>query len=84
MRRKKAVALAYSNGESAPRITAKGRGREAERILQLARASGVSIIEESSLAELLEPLGIGAFVPEDCWEAVARVLAFVMKLEEGK
>jgi len=82
VRKSRAVALAYADGDAAPRVVAKGRGPKADRILQLARDSGVTIVEESSLAELLEPLGIGTFVPEACWEAVARVLAFVMTIEE--
>jgi flagellar biosynthesis protein len=82
-RTRRAVALAYGEGDPAPRIVAAGRGERAERILQLAEESGVFILEEAPLAELLEPLGVGAYVPESCWEAVARVLAFVIKIEEG-
>lgn len=84
MRGKKAVALAYQDDDPAPRITASGRGAEAERILELAESSGVTIIREDALADLLEGLEVGSFVPDICWEAVARVLAFVMKAEEKR
>lgn len=83
-RTRKAVALAYGVGDPAPRIVAAGRGELAERLLRIAEESGVFILEEAPLAELLEPLGVGAYVPETCWETVARVLAFVMKIEEGR
>jgi len=84
MERTLATALVYDTEELAPRIVASGRGREAEHILELARAAGVSIVRDESLALLLEPVEPGAWVPEKCWEAVARVLAFVMKIEDGK
>ena len=84
MERTLATALVYEAEEGAPRIVASGRGREAERILELARDAGVAIVKDESLALLLEPVDPGAWVPEKCWEAVARVLAFVMKIEDGK
>jgi len=84
MERTLASALVYHAEEGAPRIVASGSGREAERILELAREAGVSIVRDESLALLLEPLEPGTWVPERCWEAVARVLAFVMKIEDGK
>lgn len=80
---KVAVALAYGAGDPAPRIVASGRGPLAERILRLAEESGVYVLKESTLAELLEPMAIGSWVPEECWEAVARVLAVVISIEEG-
>ncbi|GAB1483052.1 EscU/YscU/HrcU family type III secretion system export apparatus switch protein [Treponema sp.] len=76
-----AAALAYTSGDTAPRITAKGHGRDAERILELAREAGVDIVEDASLARLLEDVDIGTYVPLICWEAVARILAFVQQEE---
>jgi flagellar biosynthesis protein len=84
MRSRKAVALAYSPGDIAPRVAAAGRGLEAERMLRLAEEAGVPIVADSALADLLEPLDFGALVPEAYWEAVANVLAFVMALEDEK
>ena len=80
---KKASAVAYNNGEGIPRLLAKGRGREAEKILALARDAGIEIVEDSSLAALLDA-GVkpGDFIPPWCWEAVARILAFVLSKEE--
>lgn len=84
MRPRKAVALSYGAGDVAPRVTASGRGGAAERILALAAAAGVPVVEDAALADLLEPLDFGVLVPERYWEAVARVLALVAALEEGK
>ena len=81
---KKASAIAYNNEEGIPRLLAKGKGREAERIIALAREAGIEIVEDSSLAALLDA-GVkpGDFVPPWCWEAVAKILAFVLSKEEG-
>ncbi len=84
MRSRKAVALAYSPEDIAPRVAAAGRGREAERMLRLAEEAGVPIVSDAALAGLLEPLDLGTLVPEAYWEAVANVLAFVMALEDEK
>ncbi len=84
MRSRKAVALAYTDGDSAPKIVAKGRSRGADRIIELAEKAGVPIVEDAALAGLLEPFEFGTIVPEAYWEAVARVLASVMDIEEVK
>jgi flagellar biosynthesis protein len=81
---KKASALAYNDKEGIPRLLAKGRGRDAEKIISLAREAGIEIVEDSSLAALLDA-GVkpGDFIPPWCWEAVAKILAFVFSKEEG-
>ena len=80
---KKASALAYNREEGIPRLLAKGRGREAEQIIALARDAGIEIVEDTALAALLDA-GVepGDFIPTWCWEAVARILAFVLSEEE--
>jgi len=83
LRGRKAVALAYAQSEPAPRVVVSVRGRAAERVLESARAAGVPIVEDAALVQLLEPLDCGTLVPEPYWEAVARVLALVMDIEEG-
>ena len=83
MRRSVASAISYDRRDGAPRIVAKGRGREAERIVELAAEAGVEIVEDAALAALLDAADVGAFIPQDCWEAVAAVLAFVLA-EEGR
>ncbi len=79
---RKASALAYDAEDFAPRVLAKGRGREAERIAELAAAAGVQIVEDAALAALLDAAEVGAYIPADCWKAVAAVLAFVLAEEE--
>ena len=80
---KKASALAYNRDEGIPRLLAKGRGHAAERIIALAREAGIEIVEDTALAALLDA-GVkpGDFIPSRCWEAVARILTFVLSKEE--
>ena len=80
---RKAQAIAYNQEEGVPQMLAKGRGREAEKILAIAREAGIEIVEDSSLAALLDA-GVkpGDFVPYWCWEAMAKILAFVFSKEE--
>ena len=80
---KKASAVAYNHEEGIPRLLIKGRGWEAERIIALAREAGIEIVEDTALAALLDA-GVkpGDFIPPWCWEAVAKILAFVLSKEE--
>jgi flagellar biosynthesis protein len=80
---KRASALSYNQNEGAPRLLAKGRGREAEEIIAIAKKAGIEIVEDSVLAALLDTgAKPGDFIPPWCWEAVAKILAFVLSKEE--
>ena len=80
---KKASALGYDPLEGVPRLLAKGRGPEAEKIIKLAREAGIDIVEDSCLASLLDAgVNPGDWLPSWCWEAVAKILAFVFAQEE--
>lgn len=77
-----AVALRYRKGlDRAPRLLAKGKGRTADFIRQLARENGVPIVQDIPLARLLyRRVKVGASVPEETYRAVAAILAFVYRL----
>ncbi|MCL2276957.1 MAG: EscU/YscU/HrcU family type III secretion system export apparatus switch protein [Treponema sp.] len=84
-RRKIASALGYNKGDPAPLLLASGRGREAERIIAAAEEAGVAVIEDASLAALLDASSKpGDFIPVWCWEAAAKALAFVIKTDIEK
>jgi flagellar biosynthesis protein len=70
-----AVALHYT-GRGAPRVTAKGGGHVAQRIVDIAREHGVPLEEDSALAGALSKVDLGREIPRDLWIAVAQVLAF--------
>lgn len=76
-----AVALRYDPTRGAPRVVAKGRGVVATRIRQLAAENRVPMVEDIPLARALHAAcDIGQEIPADFYNAVAKVLAFVMSL----
>lgn len=83
--RARAVALKYdAEGESAPRVTAKGSGALARKILEQARAGDVPVRSDPDLLELLASIDVMEEVPPDLYEVVAEVLAFVYDVNEQK
>jgi len=83
-RMQKAVAIRYKIDEDmAPRVIAKGQGRIAERILEIAREEGIHVQEDPDLLGLLSKLDLGSPIPEELYRAVAEVLAFVYRLNKG-
>jgi flagellar biosynthetic protein FlhB len=81
-----AVALSYRNGEMrAPRVVAKGLGHIAQRIRQLAAENSVPLLEAPPLARALyQHTEIGDEIPEQLYNAVAEVLAYVFQLKRSR
>jgi FlhB-like protein len=79
--RRMAVALQY-DGSAAPRVTAKGQGEIADRIVETARAAGVPIEENALLAQALSGVELDDQIPEDLYKAVAQVIGFVLGLRQ--
>ncbi len=78
-----AVAIKYdTDKDKAPKVVAKGMRVHAEKIKELAKHYGVPILRNVPLAQALNKLDIDEEVPEDLYEAVAEVLAFVYKIKE--
>ncbi len=62
-------------------MTAKGKGALAEYMRDLARGSGIPIVENIPLARLLyKRVKVGRSVPADTFKALAAVLAYVYRL----
>ncbi|MFT8362616.1 MAG: flagellar biosynthesis protein FlhB [Sporolactobacillus sp.] len=78
-----AVALRYeAETMSAPTVIAKGADHIAFRIKEIARAHHITIIERKPLARALyQQLEIGDHVPEEFFQAVAEILAYVYRLK---
>lgn len=77
--RRVAVALTY-DGEAAPRVTAKGRGEVARRILEVAAEHHVPVQENALLAEALSQVELDDQIPVEMYQAVAEVIGFVLRL----
>jgi len=78
-----AIALQYEAGSlGAPRLLAKGKGKVAEKIRELARENDVPIRENKPLARsLFKAVKIGEEIPEDLFEAVAIILAEIYRMK---
>lgn len=74
-----AVALEY-DGHGAPRVTAKGRGELAERIVETAREHDVAVEQNAILAQALSTVELDDQIPEELYRATAQVIAFVLSL----
>jgi flagellar biosynthesis protein len=78
-----AVALKYEPREgSAPVIVAKGKGRIAEKIIEIAREKGIVLYEDPLLIEILGGLDLGEEIPQELYQIIAEILAFVYRLDE--
>jgi len=78
-----AVALRYTPGAmGAPVVVAKGAEHVAERIKEIARKSGVPILERRALARaLFRAVPIGGQIPGSLYRAVAEILAYIYALK---
>jgi flagellar biosynthesis protein len=83
--RKKAVALTYKQDQDeAPRISAKGAGDTAERIIELAKSNDIPIQEDANLVGLLSQLELNQKIPAELYEVVAEVFAFIYQLDKDQ
>jgi flagellar biosynthetic protein FlhB len=61
-------------------VVAKGAGYIAERIRQVAAEHGVPLIENKPLAQTIHKLvDIGREIPTELYQAVAEILAMVLR-----
>ncbi|HNQ02002.1 MAG TPA: EscU/YscU/HrcU family type III secretion system export apparatus switch protein [Syntrophales bacterium] len=82
-KRKMAAAIRYDAATSdAPRLTAKGRGAVAEKIIEIARRHDIPVREDRALVEILSRLDIDRQIPPGLYRAVAEILAFVYSANE--
>jgi len=81
--KQKAVALAYREGQIAPKVIAKGRGLVAQEIIRRAKESGVYVHESSELVALLMHVDLDDRIPPQLYVAVAELLAWLYRLEHG-
>lgn len=80
--RDEAVALAYTAGDAAPRVIAKGRGLIAREIIERAREAGVFVHESPELVALLLQVDLDSRIPPQLYVAVAELLAWLYRVEQ--
>lgn len=82
---RKAAAIAYDGKKDlAPRVTAKGQGAVAEKIIAIAREHGIPIKDDPALVEMLCRLDLDEYIPVELYRAVAEILAFIYLSERER
>lgn len=82
-RLKQAAALGYdAEKDKAPTVLALGKGKLAEKIIEIARLHGVPVHEDQNLVELLSHVQVGQEIPAELYMVVAQVLAFIYQIDE--
>ena len=81
-KRRSAASLSYNQDKHpAPIVSAAGKGYVAEEIIKLAEEHKVPIVEDASLAELLAELNVNEAIPEELYQVVAEVFAFIYQAD---
>ena len=70
-----AVALEY-DGETAPKVTAKGMDDVADKIIDIATEYGIPLQKDDGLVDVLSQMDLGDEIPENLYRAIAEVIAF--------
>jgi len=84
MKKNSAVALKYRTAtDRAPKVTARGMGKIAEKIIEIAKEHHIYIHEDPDMVEILSTLDINEEIPPDLYVVVAELLAFVYSLNKN-
>lgn len=79
-----ALALKYQpKSDSAPKVTAKGKGKVAEKIIEIAQKNNIHIHNDPDLVEILSQLDINDEIPSNLYIVAAELLAFVYSLNNA-
>ena len=82
IKRPAAVALKERAHKAAlPTISAAGRGKIAEAIVQLAFDHDIKVREDSALAEMLVEIDVDSPIPSEAFMAVAEILSYVYRAD---
>lgn len=78
-----AATIEYDNKrDAAPKVTAKGRGLVAEKIIKVAMEHNIPIKRDPALVQILSRLDIDEQIPSEIYKAIAEILAFVYSVNE--
>ena len=80
---RRAVALAYHERDSAPKVAAKGYGPIADEIIRRAQEAGVYVHESRELVQLLMQVDLDAHIPPNLYRVIAILLAWIYRVEQN-
>lgn len=79
---KRAIALQYPEGVEAPFIALNVRGAIAEKVLRIAQEKNIPVERNTVLAHTLSMCQVGSYIPEETYEVLAKIFAFIKKRED--
>jgi flagellar biosynthesis protein len=79
-----AVALAYQDGDGAPKVVAKGKGLLAQQIIGRAQDAGVFVHESKELVALLMDVDLDRQIPPALYRAIAELLAWLYSVDSAQ
>jgi flagellar biosynthesis protein len=81
LKKERAIALKYEpHLDHAPKVVAKGSGKVAEKIIEIAKEHDIYIHNDPDLIEVLSHLDINEEIHPELYVVVAELLAFVYAL----
>lgn len=83
-RQTSAVALAYRDGDGAPKVVAKGKGLVASQIIERAKEAGVFVHESRELVSILMNVDLDQQIPPGLYRAIAELLAWLYHIEAAQ
>lgn len=85
IKRRQAVAIKYDmEKDNAPNIAASGQGVVADKIIEKAVESDITIYEDERLVKELLQFKVGTEIPPELYEIVAEILVFVESIDRKK
>ncbi len=75
----KAVALSYKFGDLAPKILAKGEGKLADKILNIAKEKDIPIYSDKDVVEGLMALPTNSYIPEALYKVIADIIVWAYR-----
>jgi flagellar biosynthesis protein len=82
---KKAAALSYQHGQdAAPKLSAKGKGVIAEKIIALAQEHHIPLHQDADLVEILDKVELEQEIPLEVYAVVAEIFAYIYKVNQQR
>lgn len=80
----RAAAISFDPEQNeVPILSAFGEGYLAQKIVSVARESGVPVVPDQGLSSMLSKISVGDDIPPELYEAVAKVLVFVSEIDQS-
>lgn len=80
----RAAALKYDkNQPGAPKLTAKGKGAVAQKIIEVAEANNIPLHKDADLVHILDKVEIDTEIPLEVYAIVAEIFAYIYKVNQN-